>query len=145
MLIFFVFSPEKIISLQNQTTTSCNKGGSYYCKKKKPRKTQQNQDTSPQYITAYWNIPCISFTICLPFLILGCAALLNYMFKANQSKKEERGDWKRTGKGELFLLQNHPQNRGASLPSQPKPTRISVSIRFGRAKNPSAVACVFHF
>jgi len=65
--------------------------------KKKKKAADCNQDTSSQYITAYWNILCIYFTICLSSLILGCAALLNYMFKANQRRKEERGGWKHTG------------------------------------------------
>lgn len=63
-----------------------------------------NQDTSSQYITAYWNIPCIYFTICLSSLILGCAALLNYMFKANQRGEGGEGETA-NAPGGLCLLQ----------------------------------------
>lgn len=111
-------------------------------KKTNKKPADCNQDTSSQYITAYWNIPCIYFTICLSSLILGCAALLNYMFKANQSKKEERGDWKHTG-GFSFcktILKNEARRYARSQRRPEFPCQLDLE-----GKKPKCDGCVFHF
>lgn len=134
---------EKTICLQNKTTTSCNRGGSNYCKKKTNKKTRPkpadcNQDTSSLYITTRRNIPRIYFTICLSSLILGCAALLNDSFKANQSGEEKRGGWQHP---QAFSF-GHPSSDGAARRSaggQRRP-RFPPSVGCGRGQNPTAMA-----